>query len=101
MKMSVALHRFDQDGNQRLQPFATDAIRSLPDNNQRFTNGIVIKSAVRSWLGPSFLGPVPQQTHDVLAVKPTHRNKLVENARLFGSLASCVTLRNRLHQLIP
>ena len=67
---------------------------------QRFTNGIVIKSTIWSWLGTSFPRPVPFKTPDMLEVKAIHRNKLVEYTRLFRLLASCVTLRNRPHQFI-
>jgi hypothetical protein len=48
MEMAVALHRFDQQGRERLQPLATDPIRRLPEHDQRLADGLVIDAPFRT-----------------------------------------------------
>ncbi|CAH2394392.1 hypothetical protein MES4922_10305 [Mesorhizobium ventifaucium] len=94
MKMPMTVHRLHENRNQHLQTLAADAVRSLPQHDQRFAHRVVIKPrTLRRW-------STPQQTHGMLAVKAAHRRQFIKNARLLCPIASGAALRYLFHQLI-
>jgi hypothetical protein len=45
-QMPVALHRGDQQRDERLQPLAADPVRGFPQKGQRLANRILVQSAL-------------------------------------------------------
>ncbi len=98
--MTVPFHRFDKDGQQRLQPLPTDPIRRLPQQYERIAFRFIINTRPRS---PTCrLSPVaPQQPHRLLAVETRDDDEFIQNSRLLRSRRSTITLRNRRRQFFP
>jgi hypothetical protein len=67
--MAVLLHGFKQGRNESFQSFAADPISGLPEQHQRFSNGIVINAILRAQLLLSFLpGTRPEKPYRMLPV---------------------------------
>jgi hypothetical protein len=94
--MFVSFHGINEERHQRLQAFAADSIRRLPDHNQRLTDRIVIKSARWSRRAPLDL-LAAEYPHGVLAVKAGHRCELIQDAAFLAPLAGGVSLAYRCH----
>ena len=81
--MSMALHGLHQVRQRRLQTLAADAVRSLPDQDHRLTDRLVVDAPTldHRLLLPSIAGP-PQQPDAVLAVVAGYGAELVEDPTL-------------------
>jgi|SRR5215469_11895727 len=97
--MFVSLHRFNEEGNQRLETLAADPVRRLPDHNERVADCLIIKSTRGPWSAPCGLFTA-QHPHGVLAMKTGHRHELIQDAGFLATLAISVSLTHRYHQFI-
>lgn len=97
-EVTVPLEGLDEHRQERLEPFATDAVRGLPQHDQSFADGLVVEAQPRA---------PPRRPHRchvedpdrVLAVIPGHRDELVQDPKLLLSAAPAVSLADRLDQL--
>ena len=97
--MPVPLHGVHEVGQRRLEPFTADAVRSLPNHNERFAYGLVVDAPPNGQL----LFPadrLTQQPDAVLAMVAGYRGEFVENPpfALLGSLL--VPVPDRRHKFL-
>ena len=97
----VPFHRLDQYRPQRLQAFATDAVRCLPQNDDRLTDRLVVDPPTGLRLRAARASGAPQPPHRGLSVKAGNRNEFVENACLLGAPGNCVPSCQSVNQLVP
>ena len=100
-QVSVPFHRLDQYRHQRLQAFAADAVRCLPQNDYRLANRLVVDPPTGLRLRAARGGVAPQQPHRVLSVKTGARNEFIENACLLGAPGNCVPSCQSVNQFVP
>ena len=100
-QMAVPFHRLDQRRYQRLQAFATDSVRCLPQNDYCLTDRLVVDPPTGLPLRAACGGVAPQQPHRVLSVKAGDRNEFVENACLLGAPGNCVPSCQSVNQFVP
>src|SRR5215813_3005131 len=99
--MSVAQHRLDQRRYDCLQPLATNAVRRLPQHDERFALGDAVNPAQQPW-PPTLVGRTStKHPHRVLAMVSRHHGKLVEDAGLLHPITDPVPLTYRRKKLVP
>ena len=99
--MPVPFHRLDQYRHQRLQAFATDAVRCLPRHDYRLANRLVVDPPTGLRLRAARGGVAPRQPHRVRSVKPGDCNEFIENARLPGAPGNRVPSCQGVNQFVP
>src|SRR3954451_10212201 len=98
--MAVLLHSLKQSRNKSLQSFAADPIGGLPEQNQRFPNGIVVNALLRAqfllWFLPSNRSKKPDCMLPVIAGQ---FYELVENVCLGRKRCFLIALPHCFNQL--
>ena len=100
-QVPVPFHRLDQYRHQRLQAFAADSVRCLPQNDYRLTDRLAVDPPTGLPLRAARGGVAPQQPHRVLSVKAGDHNEFVENACLLGAPGNCVPSCQSVNQFVP
>ena len=85
----VPFHRLDQCRHQRLQAFATDPVRCLPQNDYRLADRLDVDQPTGLRHRAARGGVAPQPPHRVLSVKVGDCNEFIENACLLGAPCNC------------
>src|ERR1700730_18342174 len=78
--MAVPFHRLDKNGDQRLQAFSADPVRSFPQQKERFAHIIVIDPSLQARPLRGGL-TAAEHPHGVLAMKSRHSNKFIQDPR--------------------
>ena len=76
-KMPMPLHGAHEVGQRRLEPFTADAVRGLPDHDDRFAYGLVVDSPSQGLLAIS-ASSATQQPDAVLAMVAGYRSEFAE-----------------------
>src|SRR6266852_7808892 len=89
--MSVSLHCFHQQRQQRFQPLAANAVRCLPEHDQRFLYCLLIDpaSSTRLVLARWLSG---QYSYLMLAVIASHLGELIQDHLLANPIGCLITL---------
>src|SRR5215831_3070056 len=85
--MAVPLHGLDEDWQQRPQPFATNPVGCLPNQDQRLAHSLIVNPPAEPRPTSPVHLPSPQQPHRMLAVIAGYRRKLVENSTPFAPIS--------------
>ena len=98
-EMPMPLHGVHEVGQRRLEPFAADAVGSLPDHDDRFAYGLVVDAPSHNLLALIVAG-LTQQPDAVLAMVADYRSEFVENPPfvLLGRLP--VSVPDRCHKFL-
>ena len=98
-EMPMPLHRVHEVGQCRLEPFTADAVRSLPDHDDRFAYSLVVDAPTHDLLALIVAG-LTQQPDAVLAMVAGYRSEFVENLPfvLLGCLL--VSVPDRCHKFL-
>src|SRR5712691_1909575 len=100
LDMAVTLQRRQENGEQRLESLSTDAIRRLPEDDERLTNGLVVQSQAPTLRGSQCPGAAIEHANGVLAVVPGEHHEFIQDPPFRVRGASAISLANRVHQLL-
>jgi hypothetical protein len=67
VEVTMALHRIEQHGNQRLQPFAADPVGRFPEDQQRLAHRIVVDP--RLGRGPDSPAGAPPRSRRIACLR--------------------------------
>lgn len=98
--MPVALHRWQQSRDHRLQPLAADPVGRLPEHDQRLAHRCVVDPPFQSRGWGLSRWTDPKQAQCVLAVMARHGRELVQDTGLLPPLATSVSSRQGHKQFI-
>ena len=97
--MTMTFHCGNQDGHQCLEPFATETVCRLPQNDERLTDCFIVQATSSTCL--AFTSRHFRQCSDrVFAVKAGQGRELVENARAFCFGSNSLPRANRCDQFL-
>src|SRR3989442_15800961 len=98
--MSVTFQGGEEDEEQWLEPFPTDAIGRLPENDERLMDGLVVQSQALVPRSGRYSREPVEHANGVLAVVARECHKLIEDPTLLIRRNGPVPLADRLHQLL-
>jgi hypothetical protein len=79
--VAVTLKRRHEQRKERLEPFPADSVGGLPQQDERFTHGLIVDRKTRTPAQPAGDRRRIEQPDDVLAVIARDRDKFIEDTQ--------------------
>ena len=96
----MTLERREQDGEQRLQSLPTNAIRGLPQNDQRLAYGLVVQAPPTATFDARLSGASVEHPNGVLAMVASEGDELIQDPTLLVHCARPIPPGDCVNQLL-